>query len=175
MYLFSDPISFISLACACTSQYEHFLRPWSLDRIRKGHDARRPRKCAEFLSIPAMAIEYGWALSSAKKLIIPERNALADATIETTECLRGLVELCPNQTRLGGGAQRRRGLQQHLDTIGQSPSTRWYIYVVYLLPYSGIANPQAHQTGPRHPSACVIRPVGSTAGMWKDEIKSRAM
>jgi hypothetical protein len=32
-----------------------------------------------------MAIEYERAL---KKLIIPERNALVDATIETSECLK---------------------------------------------------------------------------------------
>jgi hypothetical protein len=43
---------------------------------------------AEFLSIPAMAIEYERAFSSVKKLITPDRNALADATIETAECLK---------------------------------------------------------------------------------------
>jgi hypothetical protein len=34
-----------------------------------------------------MAIEYEQAFSSAKKLITPEKNALADAIIEMTECL----------------------------------------------------------------------------------------
>ena len=40
------------------------------------------------LSIPAMATECERAFSSAKKLITPERNALADTTIEATECLK---------------------------------------------------------------------------------------
>jgi hypothetical protein len=40
------------------------------------------------LSIPAMAIECERAFRSAKKLITPERNALADTTIEATEYLK---------------------------------------------------------------------------------------
>jgi hypothetical protein len=38
-------------------------------------------------------IDAASTISSAKKLITPERNALSDTTIETTECLKGLVGL----------------------------------------------------------------------------------
>ena len=40
------------------------------------------------LSIPAMAVECERTFSSAKKPITPERNALSDATIEASECLK---------------------------------------------------------------------------------------
>src|SRR3954453_677291 len=40
------------------------------------------------LSIPAMATGCERTFSSAKKLITPERNALGDATIEASECLK---------------------------------------------------------------------------------------
>ena len=40
------------------------------------------------LSIPAMSAECERVFSSAKKLITPERNALADNTIEACECLK---------------------------------------------------------------------------------------
>jgi hypothetical protein len=40
------------------------------------------------LSIPAMSAECERVFSSAKKLITPERNALADDTIEACECLK---------------------------------------------------------------------------------------
>jgi hypothetical protein len=35
-----------------------------------------------------MVTEYKRTFSSAKKLITPERNALSDATIEASECLK---------------------------------------------------------------------------------------
>lgn len=112
-----------------------------------------------------MATEDGRASSSAKKLVIPERNALDDATIETTECLRGLVGLCPNQTRLGGGAQRRRGLQQHLDTIGQSPSTRLYIYVLYTcFLIRKLLTPRPPKQGPGTPQPVLYSLLGALQG-----------
>ena len=40
------------------------------------------------LSILAMATECERTFSSAKKVITPERNALGDATIEASECLK---------------------------------------------------------------------------------------
>ena len=40
------------------------------------------------LSIPVMSAECERVFSSAKKLIIPERNALTDDTIEACECLK---------------------------------------------------------------------------------------
>ena len=40
------------------------------------------------LSIPAMSAECERVFNSAKKLITPERNALADDTIEACECLK---------------------------------------------------------------------------------------
>ena len=40
------------------------------------------------LSIPAMATECERTFSSAKKLITPEHNALSNATIEASECLK---------------------------------------------------------------------------------------
>jgi hypothetical protein len=81
-------------------------------------------------SKPAMAVEYERAFSSAEKLIIPERNALANATIGTTECLKAWWDQV-DQTRLGGGHSDVGGFNSTLDTIGQSPSTRWYIYILY--------------------------------------------
>jgi hypothetical protein len=46
----------------------------------------------DILSIPAMATECERAFSSAEKLFTPERNALADATIGATECLKALTQ-----------------------------------------------------------------------------------
>jgi hypothetical protein len=40
------------------------------------------------LSIPAMSTECGRVFRSAKKPLNPERNALADNTIEACECLK---------------------------------------------------------------------------------------
>jgi hypothetical protein len=40
------------------------------------------------LSIPAMSAECERVFSSAKKLLSPERNALADNTIEACDCLK---------------------------------------------------------------------------------------
>src|ERR1700722_6525305 len=40
------------------------------------------------LSIPVISVECERVFSSAKKLIAPERNALADNTIEACECLK---------------------------------------------------------------------------------------
>jgi hypothetical protein len=40
------------------------------------------------LSISVMAAECEQAFSGAKKLMTPERNALSDATIEASECLK---------------------------------------------------------------------------------------
>ena len=65
-----------------------------------------------------MANEHERAFSSAKKPIIPERNALADATIGTTECLKVWWDQAQIKRDWEGGPQRRRGLQHHLDTIG---------------------------------------------------------
>ena len=47
-----------------------------------------PVEVIDTLSIPAMATECERTFSSAKKLITPERNALGDATIEASECLK---------------------------------------------------------------------------------------
>ena len=52
-------------------------------------EQRRFSLCAlDTLSIPAMSAECDRVFSSAKKLITPERNALADDTIEVCECLK---------------------------------------------------------------------------------------
>jgi len=40
------------------------------------------------LSTPTLSAEYERVFSNAKKLITPERNALADDTIEVCECLK---------------------------------------------------------------------------------------
>jgi len=42
----------------------------------------------DILSLPAMSAECERVFSSTKKLIIPERNALTDDTIEASECLK---------------------------------------------------------------------------------------
>jgi hypothetical protein len=40
------------------------------------------------LAIPAMSAEYERVFSSAKKLVIPERNCLREWIIEASECLK---------------------------------------------------------------------------------------
>jgi hypothetical protein len=57
------------------------------------------RKSLNTLAIPATATECERAFNSAKKLVTPERNRLADGIIEACECLR-VVGLRRDQTTL---------------------------------------------------------------------------